>query len=447
MALDYWYDAQLRNYLMQFTRIFSVLQYETGVGKDGTKVLKTVPVRFFSNSRQAMHIIRNNSENIINSVPQFVCYLQSIQRSPDRIQDPSFVNHQQVFERKIDQNTGRYTSELGNTYTVERYMPVPYELTVKMELWVSNEDQKLQLMEQIMVLFNPSIDLQTSVNPLDWIGLTQVYLEEIEYSSRGVAIGTEDDIETASMIFRIPIFISPPVKIKKQNIINQIVLNIANMQDVDTSAYGGVLSASDVLARTVITPGNHQLRISNNSGILLNANGAVEDNGIMLWKPLLDQYGEIRLGKSKIELKTTKDIEDTESSIFGIIEDVVDNIITITYDQNTLPSSTLLPINGILDPTMNFPGKGLPTPVVGDRYIITTDISPDTVAWNGLRANMDDIIEYGNSGWFVSFSAINHPNKNYLINNRNNKLLEWSGTTWSYKLEGDYYEGMWRIHL
>ena len=39
-------------------------------------------------------------------------------------------------------------------------MPVPYLLNMQVDVWTSNTDQKLQLMEQILVLFNPALEIQ-----------------------------------------------------------------------------------------------------------------------------------------------------------------------------------------------------------------------------------------------------------------------------------------------
>ena len=64
--------------------------------------------------------------------------------------------------------------DLGNLYSTDRYMPVPYNLTMQVDIWSGNTDQKLQLLEQILILFNPSIQLQQNTNPLDWTSVFEV---------------------------------------------------------------------------------------------------------------------------------------------------------------------------------------------------------------------------------------------------------------------------------
>ena len=78
-------------------------------------------------------------------------------------------------------------------------MPTPYNLTVNVDIWSSNTDQKLQILEQILMLFNPSLEIQTTDNYVDWTSLSVVNLENVTWSSRTIPSGTESEIDIASM--------------------------------------------------------------------------------------------------------------------------------------------------------------------------------------------------------------------------------------------------------
>jgi hypothetical protein len=39
---------------------------------------------------------------------------------------------------------------------------------MQVDIWSTNEEMKLQILEQILVLFNPAIDFQKNENPFDW---------------------------------------------------------------------------------------------------------------------------------------------------------------------------------------------------------------------------------------------------------------------------------------
>jgi hypothetical protein len=166
----------------------------------------------------------------------------------------------QVNERKYDEETQRYTQDLGNRYTVERYMPVPYDLTMQVDIWTSNENIKEQLLEQILMLYNPSIDFQTSNNPLDWTFLSYIEMQEnITWSSRSIPIGTDNPIDVLSMTFKVPIFINPPAKVKRQSIIEQIVTDIVQARKED---FEWEWSEYEFLSRTITTPGNYSIDLN-----------------------------------------------------------------------------------------------------------------------------------------------------------------------------------------
>ena len=103
-------------------------------------------------------------------------------------------------------------------------MPTPYTLTVACDIWTSNTEQKLQILEQICMLFNPSLEIQTTDNYIDWTSLSVVELNNISFSSRTIPLGTETEVDVASLTFSMPIFISPPTKVKKLGVITHLSL-------------------------------------------------------------------------------------------------------------------------------------------------------------------------------------------------------------------------------
>ena len=62
-------------------------------------------------------------------------------------------------------------------------MPVPYKLTMNCDIWTSNTDQKLQILEQIFMLFNPSLEIQTTDNYIDWTSLSVLNMDNINYNN------------------------------------------------------------------------------------------------------------------------------------------------------------------------------------------------------------------------------------------------------------------------
>lgn len=453
MALDYFYDAQLRRYWTQFVRIFEGFQYRTGRNGSGQVSFRTVPVKLASKDRQVGHILRNNSENTTMATPQISCWMSSLSRVPERVQSPNFVSTVNVWERDIDPQTNRYTDKPGRSYTVERMMGVPYDMIMNVDIWTSNEDQKTQIVEQILTLFNPSIDMQVSDNPLDWNALGIVEHEGIEWSSRSFPIGTEDDIDITTLTFRVPIWISPPAKVKKQNIIQQIITNISVSPEIE--APDGVVvdshwSDSDMRSRLIVTPGDYHVELDGNVATLLTkAQGLHEDGQLLDWSKVLGRYGKIRPGISQIRFKTTDDIENHDSDIIGTFDlDNEVNKLLITFDFETLPNNTMAAITGIVDPANNHPGNTarLTTPQLGDRWMLLGQIIKDTT-WGTFEAGEHDIIEWTNTGWQVKFDASEVESQARVTHATTGVQYKWTGGEWVNSLEGVYRPGYWRVFL
>ena len=105
-------------------------------------------------------------------------------------------------------------------------MPSPYTLNVNLDIWSTNTDMKLQIMEQLLMLFNPSLEIQTTDNYVDWSSLTVVELTSMNFSSRTIPQGTESEIDIAQLSFTTPIYINLPAKVKKLGVITNVIMSI-----------------------------------------------------------------------------------------------------------------------------------------------------------------------------------------------------------------------------
>ena len=254
--MDFHYDGQIRRYVTQFMRVFIGFKYQAGDGDQ-----RQIPVMYGDLTRQVAGIIKDNSENKMPTVPRIACYITGLEMDTNRLSDPTFISKIHIRERRFTDASGtrEYTGAQGGSYTVERLMPTPFKLTMKADLWTSNTDQKLQLLEQILVLFNPSLELQTTDNYIDWTSLSAMYLTSTNFSSRTIPQGAESDIDICSMEFEMPVFISPPAKVKKLGIVQSIVANVMDDQ-------GNVINLEDLIYNNSATghyaPGNDAVGIS-----------------------------------------------------------------------------------------------------------------------------------------------------------------------------------------
>ena len=226
----HFYEGQIRKFLTQFIRILSNFSVETGKGSDGAVKLRSIPVMYGDITRQVANILRNNSENALQYTPRMAAYVTSLDYDRERMQNPYHIEKQHLKERQFDEATGEYTDKLGAGYTVEKVMPSPFRLNVACDIFTTNTDQKLQILEQILYLFNPDFEIQKSDNYIDWTSLSYVELTDISFSSRTIPVGADSEIDVASIKFSMPIWLSPPVKISKLGVIQKIIMNFQDFR-------------------------------------------------------------------------------------------------------------------------------------------------------------------------------------------------------------------------
>jgi hypothetical protein len=450
----HFYDEQVRRYLLQFIRIFSGFNVKTGKKlNDGTSdYYIKVPSRYGDVTRMAATILKNNSENIVNSAPFISSYVQSLQPDRARLQEPFFSDNVNVNERKFDSSTGKYSNENGNRYSVGRLMPVPYILNMQCDIWTSNTDQKLQLLEQILVLFNPALEIQQNDNAIDWTTITTVELTDIQWTSRSIPAGIDDQIDIASLFFQIPIWINPPAKVTRQNVIRNVIHNVYTYNDIDTLDYdpNAFEFFADLEAQTtvVVTPENYALQIINESG---NVTAKVLENGNWdnntTWKTVIDNYGLFDDGISRMRLKYHGSLENLDDDLIGTLSTTDDpSVLNLQIDVDTLPVNTITAVDRVIDPAESKPGFGnLPFSGVGQRYLClgNTDASS---AWN-IDISVNDIIEYNGIEWVISFDASKIDSTNYVTNAFTSQQFKLVDGEWVDTFQGIYEAGYWRLEL
>ena len=92
-------------------RLFANFQIEID---RATETYRTVPVRYGDANRMAMHVLKQNSENVVNSAPFISCWIQALEISPDARRAPMEIDKVQVFEKKFNYTTNEYDNELGS---------------------------------------------------------------------------------------------------------------------------------------------------------------------------------------------------------------------------------------------------------------------------------------------------------------------------------------------
>jgi hypothetical protein len=453
---SHFYDEQIRRYVLQFVRMFSGFSVKTGKKmNDGVSdYYIRVPARYGDVSRMAATVLKNNSENIVNSAPFIACWIQSVQPDRARVQEPFFTDSVSVNERRWDPETSSYTNETGPKYSVGRLMPVPYLLNMQVDVWTSNTDQKLQLMEQMLVLFNPALEIQQNDNPIDWTTITTVELTDIQWTSRGIPAGVEDQIDIASLFFQIPIWINPPAQVTRQNVIRNIIHNIYQYTDLDTLDYDPdafeFFRDLERQSSVVVTPGNYAVNVYEDGGnifikVLENGNWDNERT----WDEVLSNYGMLHDGVSRMRLKYHGELEDLNADVIGTLSTTNDpTLLSFELDRDTLPTNTIAAVDRIINPNTAKPGfNGFPMPSLGQRYLIGLGLDDESVNHFNVAIDENDIIEYNGSEWVIAFDASEFDRRAYVTNTTTLQQFKFEDGSWSDTYQGVYEGGYWRLEL
>ena len=499
--MQHFYDAQIRRYIVQFIRMMSNFSYVTGKNSKGASETLQVPVKYGDMSRQVAQIIKKGSENSLISAPQISCYIESLTYDRDRMQNPYHIDKKHLRERHFDDATQQYTSAPGESHTIERIMPTPFRLSFKADIFTTNTEQKLQILEQILVLFNPALELQTTDNFLDWTSLSFVELTNISYTSRAIPQGIADDIDVASLTFDTPIWLSPPAKLKKLGVIEKIIMSIYD-EDAGTIDVDGIVG-SDLLSKQLITPGQFALLLLGNTMTLLGENSPRthadnRDNKVFVSQ---SQYGEklnwlklealysktFRNGLSKIKLQqSAKNVngDDIIVNVTGTVtlDPLDEQRLLFSVDSDSVPTNTLPAVDAVINPLTFNPASA----TTGTRYLITegigakkntdgktasetdirssdSDTTADTVpnfaeAWGTTVASANDIIEKQASGtWSRKFDADANTDLSdstytaiqYVTNVTTGVQYKWlpDAGYWVKSYEGFYEPGTWSIEF
>lgn len=453
---SHFYDEQIRRYVLQFVRMFSGFSVKTGKKmNDGVSdYYIRVPARYGDVSRMAATVLKNNSENIVNSAPFIACWIQSVQPDRARVQEPFFTDSVSVNERRWNPETSSYTNETGPKYSVGRLMPVPYLLNMQVDVWTSNTDQKLQLMEQMLVLFNPALEIQQNDNPIDWTTITTVELTDIQWTSRGIPAGVEDQIDIASLFFQIPIWINPPAQVTRQNVIRNIIHNIYQYSDLDSLDYDPdafeFFRDLERQSSVVVTPGNYAVKVYEDGGktyikVLENGNWDNERT----WDEVLSNYGMLHDGVSRMRLKYHGELEDLNADVIGTVATTDDpTLLSFELDRDTLPTNTIASVDRIINPNTARPGfNGFPMPTLGQRYLLGLGLDDESVNHFNVAIDENDIIEYNGSEWVIAFDASEFDRRAYVTNTTTLQQFKFENGSWSDTYQGIYEGGYWRLEL
>jgi hypothetical protein len=207
----YYYNHQLTKYLVQFMSIFADMQVMVGANATQPSRLIKVPIIYGSRDRVVASIKADNTQNKPLRVPTFSAFLRSLSQCPDKRKGIGQTRRQTVMPLG-----GQFPTDIQVVY---QYMPVPYRARFELCVYASNTDQHFQIMEQLLLLFDPILQIQTSDDPMDWTQITEVEMTDINWEENFPA-GADRRIIQSTLMFDTIIYLSPPANFKQNYIAN-----------------------------------------------------------------------------------------------------------------------------------------------------------------------------------------------------------------------------------
>lgn len=230
----YYFNNQIARYLLQFMHIFDGINVVTGKNGAGETQTLTVPIHYGSRDRVTASILNQNTQNTPLRLPTMSCYLSNIVYADDRKKGVGAVR------------TTSYVPRGGllpdDARVIHQLMPNPYDITITLSIYTSNMNTQHQILEQILMLFDPILQIQISDSTFDWTKITSVLLRDISYEENYPA-GTDRRMNITTISFELPIYIAAPANLKDQ-IIKDIYLRIGTV-DTDTTTGADILTQLD----------------------------------------------------------------------------------------------------------------------------------------------------------------------------------------------------------
>lgn len=211
----YHYQAQIREYISQFMRIFSGLQVQDGVDRDssGENDYRSVNLAYGNMDRVVAQVLHKRGTFVAQKLPVISAYLTGIELNTENMQASAHVDRV-TFTDQSD----------GLKKNLARPMPTAYKANIDLYIYSSNSTMKYQLLEQILTLFNPTLSLQKSDDINDWTNITEVSLVSIS-TEENAPVGPDERLIVDVLSFSFDFYLNYPFQITG-SVIEQIITNV-----------------------------------------------------------------------------------------------------------------------------------------------------------------------------------------------------------------------------
>jgi hypothetical protein len=222
---NYYYAEQLRHHIVQFMAVFSGLKVSVGKNDFNSQTnLIEVPIVYGSRDRVVSHIFSDNTQNKMLRLPMMSAQLTGMEIALERLTGQG----QERKEVKLKRG-GIIPDDLQQLTTLQS---IPYRAQMELFIHTTNTDHQFQMLEQILLLFDPSLQIQVSDAYGNRQSIVQVFLENITLDENYPA-GNDNRIISATLNFSYVFYLTPPSNLKDE-IIKSIKIRLQALNQLDS---------------------------------------------------------------------------------------------------------------------------------------------------------------------------------------------------------------------
>ena len=214
---QFFYNQQLRTFILQFLAIFEGVQVRLGKFKDREPTQINVPVFYGQTDRVVAHIISGHTQNKPVRLPLITAYMREF-----------VVNESRKAGVGITQRTA-YTPVGGMVPQDSRVLyqrrPVPLDLHFDVMIAGSSQDQLFQMVEQIIPVFDNDLAIQPSDSPFDMARITMVRLESVTTDTIYPMQVQDNRVFSVTLRFVVEAYLGIPTDVR-DNLIHKIFIRI-----------------------------------------------------------------------------------------------------------------------------------------------------------------------------------------------------------------------------
>jgi hypothetical protein len=189
--------------------------------------LISVPIQYGHRDRVVAAVLADNTQNKPIRLPIMSAYMRGINMAPE------------LYAGTGAERRNSYVPVGGlvpdDIKVIRQRRALPFKLDMDLSIMSSNTEQHFQILEQLLPLFDPQLNIQTSDAPFDMARLTHVVLKNINTDSN-YPVGTDRRIIQSTMAFEMPVYIDTPADVRA-NFVNKIFLRIGTVSSESQTNY------------------------------------------------------------------------------------------------------------------------------------------------------------------------------------------------------------------